>query len=66
MQDPRKDSEGTYSTREVADLFGVNVDTVRRWHQNGLLDREEWPTNGYRYSVELVEKLLNDPGGDGS
>ena len=26
----------TYSTRELADLFGVTKNTVREWHRNGL------------------------------
>ena len=66
MQDPRRDPDLTYSTREVAELFGVNVDTVQRWGRAGKLVRLPWPTNGFRYSAEVVERLYNERGEDDS
>lgn len=49
----------TWSTRELADLAGTTVNTVRHYHQQGLLDEPEREPNGYkRYGVAHLVRLL--------
>lgn len=48
----------TFSTKEVADLFGVSPDTVYRMEQNGTLRRLKIP--GVRYSRREVYAILRE------
>ncbi|MEV5499571.1 MerR family transcriptional regulator [Nonomuraea fuscirosea] len=49
----------TWSTREIADLAGTTVKTVRYYHQIGLLDEPDRASNGYkRYEVHHLTRLL--------
>ncbi|MFE7504701.1 MerR family transcriptional regulator [Promicromonospora sp. NPDC057488] len=50
----------TWSTREVAELSGTTVKTVRYYHQVGLLDEPDREPNGYnkRYEVRHLTRLL--------
>lgn len=49
----------TWSTREIADLAGTTVKTVRYYHQIGLLNEPERGSNGYkRYEVHHLTRLL--------
>ncbi|MEV6032847.1 MerR family transcriptional regulator [Nonomuraea sp. NPDC052116] len=49
----------TWSTREIANLAGITVKTVRYYHQVGLLDEPDREPNGYkRYEVHHLTRLL--------
>ncbi|MCO8273876.1 MerR family transcriptional regulator [Actinoplanes sp. TRM 88003] len=48
-----------WSTRELADLAGTTVNTVRHYHRLGLLDEPVRKNNGYKeYGVEHLVCLL--------
>jgi DNA-binding transcriptional MerR regulator len=49
-----------WSTREIAELSGTTVKTVRYYHQIGLLDEPDREPNGYnkRYEVRHLTRLL--------
>ncbi|MFB9905566.1 MerR family transcriptional regulator [Allokutzneria oryzae] len=48
-----------WSTRELAELAGTTLKTVRYYHQIGLLDEPERRANGYkRYRVKHLIRLL--------
>ncbi|KAA9143511.1 MerR family transcriptional regulator [Microbacterium lushaniae] len=48
-----------WSTRELADLAGTTVNTVRHYHRVGLLDEPERRYNGYKqYGVRHLVRLL--------
>ena len=48
-----------WSTREVAELAGTSLRTVRHYHQIGLLDEPERSSNGYKhYTVTHLIRLL--------
>jgi DNA-binding transcriptional MerR regulator len=48
-----------WSTRELAELAGTTLKTVRYYHRIGLLDEPERTTNGYKqYRVEHLVRLL--------
>ncbi|MDG4824629.1 MerR family transcriptional regulator [Asanoa sp. WMMD1127] len=52
-------SDGGWSTRELADLAGTTVNTIRHYHRLGLLDEPERRTNGYKeYGVRHLVRLL--------
>ncbi|MCR2763377.1 MerR family transcriptional regulator [Microbacterium sp. zg.B48] len=49
----------TWSTRELADLAGTTVNTVRHYHRLGLLDEPGRRYNGYKqYGVQDLVRLL--------
>ncbi|GAA4208690.1 MerR family transcriptional regulator [Streptosporangium oxazolinicum] len=49
----------TWSTRELAQLAGTTVNTVRHYHRLGLLDEPERRYNGYKqYGVQDLVRLL--------
>jgi DNA-binding transcriptional MerR regulator len=58
----RIDSKGpdvAWSTRELADLAGTTVNTIRHYHRLGLLDEPERRNNGYKqYGVPHLVCLL--------
>lgn len=48
-----------WSTREVADLAGTTVNTVRHYHRTGLLDEPDRMANGYKqYGARHLVRLL--------
>lgn len=48
-----------WSTRQLADLAGTTVKTVRHYHEIGLLDEPERAANGYKqYRTEHLVRLL--------
>ena len=48
-----------WSTRELADLAGTTVNTVRHYHRLGLLEEPERRYNGYKqYEVRHLVRLL--------
>ncbi|MBD5787397.1 MerR family transcriptional regulator [Cellulosimicrobium terreum] len=48
-----------WSTRELADLAGTTVNTVRHYHREGLLAEPERMSNGYKqYRVPHLVRLL--------
>ncbi|MCR2826257.1 helix-turn-helix domain-containing protein [Microbacterium sp. zg.Y909] len=48
-----------WSTRELADLAGTTVNTIRHYHRLGLLDEPERRYNGYKqYGVRHLVRLL--------
>lgn len=48
-----------WSTRELAELAGTTLNTVRYYHRQGLLDEPTRSSNGYkRYGVEHLVRLL--------
>lgn len=48
-----------WSTRELADLAGTTLKTVRYYHRIGLLDEPERAANGYkRYQINHLIRLL--------
>jgi DNA-binding transcriptional MerR regulator len=48
-----------WSTREVAELAGTTVNTVRHYHQSGLLEQPERMSNGYKqYGARHLVRLL--------
>ena len=50
----------SWSTREIAELSGTTMKTVRYYHEIGLLDEPEREPNGYnkRYEVHHLTRLL--------
>ena len=49
----------SWSTRELADLAGTTVNTVRHYHRVGLLDEPDRMFNGYKqYQVDHLVRLL--------
>ncbi|MBB5640545.1 MerR family transcriptional regulator [Cryobacterium roopkundense] len=49
----------TWSTREVAELAGTTVNTVRHYHQTGMLEQPERTSNGYKqYGARHLVRLL--------
>ncbi|QAY73434.1 MerR family transcriptional regulator [Agromyces protaetiae] len=49
----------SWSTRELAELAGTTVNTVRHYHRLGLLDEPERRYNGYKeYEVRHLVRLL--------
>ncbi|WP_410874863.1 MerR family transcriptional regulator [Nocardia sp. A7] len=49
----------TWSTRELAELAGVSVRTVRHYHDVGLLEQPERSANGYKhYGVGHLLRVL--------
>jgi len=62
MSNPIPPEEQFYSTKKVAELFDVTVETVQNWIQRGLLDATK--INGlYRVSRASVLKLGNSKHG---
>ena len=48
-----------WSTREVAELAGTTVNTVRHYHREGLLEQPDRMSNGYKqYQVRHLVRLL--------
>lgn len=48
-----------WSTREIANLAGTTVNTVRHYHRSGLLEEPERMTNGYKqYGARHLVRLL--------
>lgn len=48
-----------WSTRQLAELAGTTVKTVRHYHEIGLLDEPERTSNGYKhYGVEHLVRVL--------
>lgn len=48
-----------WSTREIADLAGTTVNTVRHYHRTGLLEQPDRSPNGYKhYEVRHLVRLL--------
>lgn len=48
-----------WSTRQIADLAGITLKSVRHYHDVGLLDEPERASNGYKqYSVTHLVRLL--------
>jgi DNA-binding transcriptional MerR regulator len=48
-----------WSTRQIAELAGTTVNTVRHYHEAGLLEEPERASNGYkRYGVPHLVRLL--------
>lgn len=48
-----------WSTREVADLAGTTVNTVRHYHRAGLLEQPKRMSNGYKqYGARHLVRLL--------
>ncbi|MFI0469667.1 MerR family transcriptional regulator [Saccharopolyspora sp. 5N102] len=49
----------SWSTRELADLASTTVNTVRHYHERGLLEEPDRRTNGYKqYGVPHLIRLL--------
>jgi excisionase family DNA binding protein len=45
--------------REVADLFGVDISTIRRWEQAGYLRSVRIGQRGHRrYHLAVIQELL--------
>lgn len=54
-----EEAEVAWSTRELAELGGTTVNTVRHYHRLGLLDEPERKYNGYKqYEVGHLVRLL--------
>lgn len=48
-----------WSTRQIAELAGTTINTVRHYHEAGLLDEPERRSNGYKqYGVSHLLRLL--------
>lgn len=48
-----------WSTRELAELAGTTVNTIRHYHRMGLLDKPERRSNGYKqYEMQHLVNLL--------
>ncbi|MEU8234504.1 MerR family transcriptional regulator [Actinoplanes sp. NPDC048967] len=49
-----------WSTRELAELTGTTVNTIRHYHRLGLLEEPERRHNGYKqYGNRELERLLS-------
>lgn len=50
--------KGLITVREVAKLFDVSAQTVRRWDQKGRLKAQRHPMNNYRvYRLVELKKI---------
>ena len=57
--DSSGDKPQGWSTRELADLAGTTVNTVRHYHQRGLLEQPDRRSNGYKqYGARHLIRLL--------
>ena len=46
--------------REVAKMFNVHPDTIRRWEKKGLITSIRHPMNGYRvFYLENIRRILD-------
>ncbi|MFJ4843357.1 MerR family transcriptional regulator [Streptomyces sp. NPDC088746] len=56
---PGKGLPVAWSTRQLAELAGTTLKTVRHYHEVGLLDEPERAANGYkRYGIKHLVRLL--------
>lgn len=46
--------------KQVAAIFGVHVETVKRWQKDGRLPAIVINSRVTRYSLEAVERLIQD------
>lgn len=51
---------GPYTTGQIAKLASVNINVVKRWIADGLLDAYKLPAGHYRISADAFVKFLND------
>ena len=52
--------KGLITVKEAAELFGVSVQTIRRWDESGKLKAQRHPMNNYRvYRLAEVKKIAN-------
>ncbi len=58
----RSGDDDVYTSREVADLFGVSVQTVWRWAEQDRLDYGRTPGGIRRYPARTVNELLRTRG----
>jgi len=54
---PLREAGSLYTTRDVAELFQVSLDTVRRWAQDGHLDGFKSPGNQWRFTEQNVHEF---------
>ncbi len=47
-----------YTSREVAGLFGISIQTLRRWTLEGLIECSRLPGGQRRYPARAVNELL--------
>lgn len=51
----------TYTVGEVAKIFGVNAETIRRWDKSGKLPSKRHPINNYRvYTQQQIDGLMKE------
>ncbi len=57
LQGKPVENAGVYKRKQVSDLLGITMDTLRNWEMNGLLQVKR-KTNGYRvYTSEDIQTL---------
>ena len=57
LQGKRIENESLYNRKQVSDLLGITMDTLRNWEMNGLLQVKR-KDNGYRvYTSEDIQTL---------
>lgn len=51
----------THTVQDVADIFDISVDVVRRWIHLGKLDAILTPGGQYRIRDDVVQRFLTTP-----
>ena len=59
LEEKRLPLKGTYTNRDVANIFGVSVRTIQDWSRNGEFKPRNLPGRGRFLSEDLEEFLLN-------
>lgn len=56
---PKKDKNELVTIKEAAELFGVSIQTMRRWDKKDKLKPVRHPMNNYRlYKLVQIKKLM--------
>lgn len=54
-----KNDSGYFTTQEIADLFEVNVSTIKRWVDKGYLEAEKTPGNHRRITRNQIMEFID-------
>ncbi|MDD5147438.1 MAG: helix-turn-helix domain-containing protein [Candidatus Daviesbacteria bacterium] len=55
--------KGLITIKEAAELFGVSIQTIRRWDKSGKLKAVRHPMNNYRlYRLVDIKKIAEKIG----
>lgn len=60
VDDSLRMKKGLITIKEAAELFGVSIQTIRRWDKSGKLKAYRHPMNNYRlYRLVDLKKVVD-------